>query len=131
MKKRILSWALVLCMVLALLPGSAFAADVVASGECGAEGDNLTWTLDSDGVLTISGEGEMANYRDTLTPWWSPIGRIVAVVMETGVTSIGNSAFWRFSYLTSVTIPDSVTRIGEYAFDSCNSLTSITIPGSV
>ena len=131
MKKRILSWALVLCMVLALLPGAAFAADVVASGECGAEGDNLTWTLDSEGVLTISGEGEMANYWDTPTPWGSQRDTIVAVVMETGVTSIGNSAFLWCSNLTSVTIPDSVTRIGEHAFDSCDSLTSITIPGSV
>ena len=131
MKKRILSWALVLCMVLALLPGAAFAADVVASGECGAEGDNLTWTLDSDGVLTISGEGEMANYGDTPTPWGRQRDTIVAVVMETGVTSIGNSAFLWFSNLASVTIPDSVTRIGEYAFYSCDSLTSITIPDSV
>ncbi|MBQ2264926.1 MAG: hypothetical protein II341_05905, partial [Oscillospiraceae bacterium] len=49
----------------------AWAADevtIVASGECGAEGDNLTWTLDSEGLLTISGEGEMENFSGA--PWY-------------------------------------------------------------
>ena len=52
--------AVILCML--ILPANAYGADVVASGTCGAEGGNLTWTFDSDGVLTISGTGAMADY---------------------------------------------------------------------
>ena len=59
---RCLSLALALVFLLALLPGMASAADVVASGECGAQGNNLTWTLDGDGVLTISGLGNMIDF---------------------------------------------------------------------
>ena len=47
------------------------------------------------------------------------------------VTSIGNSAFYNCTGLTSVTIPNSVTSIGNYAFQGCSSLTSVTIPNSV
>lgn len=65
MKTRFISMLLCIVMVLGLLPGQAFAADIVASGYCGGEGDgtNLTWTLDSDGVMTISGTGLMADYN--------------------------------------------------------------------
>ena len=59
MKRKIFSIILAACMVLSLLPGTAGAAEVVDSGNCG---DNLTWTLDREGTLTISGMGEMANY---------------------------------------------------------------------
>ncbi len=58
MKKRLLSFVLAVLMIASLLPATALAADIVDSrGTCGAEGDgsNLTWTLDSKGVLTISG----------------------------------------------------------------------------
>ena len=58
MKKRILCLALVMVMIFTLLPMSAFAADVVASGTCG---EKLTWTLDSEGTLTISGTGAMTD----------------------------------------------------------------------
>ena len=56
MKKRIFSFVLAVLMIASLLPATALAADIVDSGTCGAEGDgsNLTWTLDSDGVLTIN-----------------------------------------------------------------------------
>ena len=60
MKKSILSIALVLCMVLALLPAGVSAAKIVDSGNCG---DNVKWTLDSDGLVTISGTGDIWDYQ--------------------------------------------------------------------
>ncbi|MBQ8897045.1 MAG: leucine-rich repeat domain-containing protein, partial [Clostridia bacterium] len=125
--KRTVSLALALAMVLSLFCVPAFAATTVASGTFGADGDNLTWVLDNEGTLTISGEGEMGN----TVPWQSDRNEIKSVVIEDGVTNIGFSAFEVCSSLTSITIPDSVTSIGGEAFYDCSSLTSITIPDSV
>ena len=131
MKKRWLSLLLVLCMVLSLAPVSVFAADTVASGTCGAQGANLTWNLDSDGLLTISGTGEMMDYRDTEIPWYDYKSTIQSVVIFSGVTSIGGNAFSYCTNLKSVDIPDGVTSIEFYAFCNCTSLTSIVIPDGV
>ena len=60
MKKKLLSAALVLCLLLTLLPMAAFAADDVQTGTCG---DGLTWTLDTAGTLTVSGSGEISDYE--------------------------------------------------------------------
>ena len=100
---------------------------VPTSGTCG---ENLTWKIE-DGVLTISGTGAMMDYswcQDPAAPWAA--AKIKSVVIESGVTSIGNSAFYGFS-LTSITIPDSVTSIGDSAFRGCTGLTSVTIPDGV
>ena len=132
MRKRLLSFVLAVLMIASLLPATALAADIVDSGTCGAEGDgsNLTWTLDSEGVLTISGSGDMRDY-DYSSPWYENGNQIQSVFMANGVTSIGNFAFNECTSLTSMTIPDSVTSIGNGAFKGCTSLTSVTIPGSV
>ena len=100
-------------------------ASAVESGTCG---DNLTWTLDG-GVLVISGTGAMTLYSSSQSTWAA--AKIRSVVIESGVTSIGYSAFSRCSNLTSVEIPDSVTSIGDYAFSDCSSLASIAIPNSI
>lgn len=108
----------------------------IASGSCG---DNLTWNLTEDRTLIISGSGGIKDYSSyyqdganrTNAPWGTYWKEITAVVIESGVTSIGNCAFSGCSSLTSVMIPDSVTRIGDKAFESCDSLTSVTIPKSV
>ena len=94
--------------------------------------DNLTWTLDADGTLNISGMGAMKDYGydSNRNPVYKN-SNVKKVVIEDGVTSIGESAFFYCSSLTSITIPDSVTSIGDYAFFNCSSLTSITIPDSV
>ena len=95
--------------------------------------DNLTWKLYEDGTLNISGTGAMKNYTD-YSSRQSPVfdnDIIKNVVIEDGVTSIGNSAFESCGGLTSVTIPDSVTSIGNFAFSGCEGLTNITIPNSV
>ena len=134
MKKRLLSFVLAVLMIASLLPATALAADIVDSGTCGAEGDgsNLTWTLDSEGVLTISGSGDMYDYYyDNNSPWHENGNQIRSVFMANGVTSIGEYAFYWCESLTSVTIPDSVTSIGDNAFYDCTSLTSVTIPDSV
>ena len=125
MRKRLLSFVLAVLMIASLLPATALAANIVDSGTCGAE---VTWTLDSDGVLTISGSGYMCDYGSSGAPWH---GRVKSAVIAEGVTSIGWCAFYDCASLTSVTIPDSVTRIGSYAFYDCRSLTSVTIPDSV
>ena len=129
MKKRILALLLgvfLLCTFFVQALPIASAAEVTDSGNCG---ENLTWTLDTDGLLTISGTGEMKNYINA--PWNGLVDKINCVVIRNGVTSIGDSAFFDCTGLTSITIPDSVTSIGDSAFHGCSGLTSITIPDSV
>ena len=107
---------------------------IIASGTCGAKGDNLTWTLTCDSVLTISGTGAMADYSSEQipqTPWNSYLSEIKSVVIEEGATNIGRWAFGNCTSLTSVEIPNSVTSIGNKAFCNCSGLTSVTIPNSV
>ena len=96
-------------------------------GKCG---DNLTWDL-TDGVLTISGSGDMAHCEwEGDVPWYSYHESITSVIIEDGVTSIGYLAFYNCTGLTSVTIGNSVTIIGDGAFYGCSGLTSIEIPNS-
>ena len=123
MKKKLLGLILALLMVFSLLPASAFAANVVQSGTCG---DNLTWTLDDAGVLTITGTGEM-----TGAPWESYKDSIKSVVIGDGVTRICDDAFREYSEMTEIIIPNSVTQIGSYAFLGCSGLKGISLPGSV
>ena len=134
MKKRVLSLILALAMLCALLPQAALTASAATySGSCGAAGDNLTWSFDTEtGLLTISGSGAMADYTySNSAPWYDYRKAITAVSLPEGLTSIGSRAFSYCSALTSVTIPDSVTFIGESAFYNCYALTSVTIPDSV
>ena len=106
-----------------------FKDNIYDSGSCG---ENVTWTLTADGTLTISGTGAMTDYTyDSRSPWYSCRTYIKRVVMQQGVTSIGDHAFWDCSGLTSVTIPDGVTSIGDSAFSGCVALTSVTIPEGV
>ena len=128
--RRLVALALTLCM-LAALTAEIFAADIVDSGHCGGEGDgkNLTWTLDSEGTLTIYGNGKMADYEYHGGPWAST--KVKSVSIKSGVTCIGDYAFYNCTNLTGVTLPNSVTSIGKGAFSYCSSLASITIPSSV
>ena len=105
-----------------------FEGSIVASGECG---DNATWTLDDAGLLTISGTGAIKNYSLSDTRWGGNELAVKQVVIEPGITAIGDCAFKTCKSLTSITIPEGVTRIGEFALYQCHSLTSITIPEGV
>ena len=145
MKKRLISLLVALCMAVTLLPVSAITAwaedpDPPKSGNCGATGDGsgVTWQLteNTDGsstyTLTISGSGAMEDYPfGSYQPWFSFQKQITSVVISSGVTSIGNSAFASFYKLTHVDIADSVISIGASAFFLCSSLTNITIPQRV
>ena len=129
MRKRILSLLLAIIMTISL--GVVAFADeaIVASGNCGANDDKLTWTLTSNGTLTISGEGEMKDYADG--EWEDRKSEIKKIVIESGVTEIGCSAFTDCTSLTDVVIPDSVTYIDNGAFLRCTNLSEISLPDSV
>jgi len=105
------------------------ALGVILSGTCG---DHLTWTLDAEGVLTISGTGRMADYnfihmQDNLSPWCLN-SNINKVIIEEGVTSIGDNAFPRCESMLDIKMPDSLESIGENAFFECRSLLCINVP---
>ena len=130
MRKRLLSFVLAVLMIASLLPATALAADVVKSGTCGAEGDgsNLTWTLDSEGLLTISGTGRMRDYKGNgNVPWCDYSYNVKSVLILSGVTYIGDFAFSVLNHLMSVVISDSVASIGHQCFFSCDSLTGIWV----
>ncbi|MCR5615236.1 MAG: leucine-rich repeat protein [Saccharofermentans sp.] len=127
---KIAAVMLSVAFILALFPGMKIgAAEIVSSGTCG---DNVSWTLDDEGKLVISGTGPMNDYNS----WWptSPFDSnsdIKDVVFEEGVTSIGTYMFRCCSGIQSVSIPGTVTSIGTYAFYGCSKLKEITIPDGV
>lgn len=132
MKKRVLSLMLVLLMTLTLIPLESLAEAAAAPGTCGSKGDNLTWALDEkNGVLTISGQGDMADYSEDIAPWDDKRESLTSVIIKQGVTGIGAGAFCFCTALSSVTLPDGLKRIGDGAFGGCESLTEIAIPTSV
>lgn len=157
--KKVLSLTLMLVLVLGMLPMSAFAENDdrkysgftdlptvasttitispdstddtgdtnVTSGTCG---DNLTWTLDN-GTLTISGTGPMRYNQSVFSaPWYGQHETITSVVIDNGVTSIGNWIFFDCTNLTSVTIPNSVTRIDRAAFYNCSAIKDVYFTGT-
>ena len=108
----------------------------VASGTCGKETpEDVTWRLEGEAGhygLFISGTGEMADYIYLNTrPWHNYSENIKTIVIENGVTSIGECAFCECNGLTSISIPASVTSIGAEAFNGCSKLTTVSIPASV
>ncbi len=118
--------AIILLTALGVLMVSLCLAEAV-SGTCGT---GVTWTY-SDGTLTISGEGEMANYTKNKVPWANYRETIQTVIVNQGVTAIGNHAFNSCFSLTAVTLPEGLTRIGAQAFFSCTSLSSISLPDAL
>ena len=100
----------------------------VAGGKCG---DDLSWTLDSAGTLTISGTGSMWSWAGTTGTWSSYKSDIKTLVIEEGATTLASNAFFSCDSITEVNIPDSVTTLGERAFWFCDALTSVTIGSGV
>ena len=98
-------------------------------GDCGA---NANYSFNgSTNVLTISGTGAMSNYTAGTQPWYSYKNQITSIVVENGITAIGNLAFNSLANLASVSLPSSLTAIGQSAFGYCTSLASIAIPANV
>lgn len=127
MTKKITSMVLALIMILSVMAVGIVnvSAAIVDSGTCG---DNVTWVLDDNGVLTISGSGEMRNFM-----YASPfdVNRVKEVIIEDGVTYIGAWSFMRCKNLSVVHFPNSLVNIGMDAFCECKNLSSIYIPDSV
>ena len=96
----------------------------------GACGENLTWRLTREGVLTISGEGAMDNFNDEAAPWSEYAALITVVVIEDGVTSIGDNSFAACEKLVEVKISETVIEIGDGAFSGCDTLETVTYSGS-
>ena len=121
--------ALVLCCALALLPNVAvLAEEPETAGECG---EALTWKLDENGVLTVSGSGKMTDYKLGAAPWSALLASVKSIVLEEGVESVGNYAFASCNQAESLTLPASLTAIGSRAFRTCSALKEIVIPDGV
>ena len=104
--------------------------NIFMDGECG---DDLTWTLDGDGLLTISGSGEMDDYTaDSLAPWMAYKDFITEIAFDPDITHIGDYAFYGCQRLSTLALPESLTEIGCYAFAWCTGLTGeLVIPDRV
>ena len=136
MKSLINRWSIVLTIVALAIFCSVKtnAATMVDSGSCG---DDVSWELDDEGTLTISGTGAIANYSVTSkAPWYEKYvqpyleeeqGEIIKVVIAEGVTGIGDYAFYNFQHAVSIDIPESAIQIGEHSFSHCETLQDITI----
>ncbi len=98
----------------------------IAFAEHSGKWGNLDWSLNDDGILRISGNGEMDEfeYNDA---WMTNQDEIISVYIEDGVTSISSSAFAYCEQLTEIIIPASIKYIGDGAFDQCVNLTGIIV----
>jgi len=117
---------LLLAAAFMLLTAHAWAQTPIA-------GSNLTWKLEG-GILTISGTGAMPDFdvnEDINPPWYANRNSVTAIVVENGVTSIGDWAFFNCTNVISAQIPTGVKSMGFIAFGYCYKLKDITIPGSV
>ncbi|MFQ9056485.1 MAG: leucine-rich repeat protein [Faecalibacterium sp.] len=155
MKKRFVSLLLAISMILSLMPVSAVTAfaesenggevTTVDSGYCGADdgGENLRWTLDNNGVLTITGSGAMKDYPryENQRPDWylNHKDSIRSVVLDNKITHIGDYAFDGCTSIKSVrytgytgnagvALPESVTTIGVHAFSDTGVTGTLKLP---
>ena len=138
MKKRVCLLVALLAIVIMGFAMSVEAAEIIDQGYCGGEGDgtNLTWMLDSDGVLVIEGQGRMKDwvYEDIYyypLDWHKYKEVINTAIIRNGIISIGSCAFCDYDSLRSIDLPESLTSIGESAFTSCEGPSSIDLPESL
>ena len=103
-------------------------SNTLASGTCG---DNASWVLKNDFTLVISGTGKMEDYWSYEAPWHDYVQRIEHVIIEPGITNVGNHAFIDCRTLMSVSLPNSITHIGASSFHNCINISALEIPESV
>lgn len=131
MKKRIISLFLAVTFILTTVFSTAIIVKAATSGSCGT---NAKYTYDEAAkTLTISGSGATKNYLGVVlnrAPWYDYMSEITTVVVEEGITELGNLNFYQCTSLTSVTLPDSLTKIGS-SFRECTALRKIVIPDGV
>ena len=97
------------------------------NGISGSYSENIKWTLDADGVLTLSGEGEIPDLTES-APWSSRRADIQTIIVEDGITSIGKDVFIGLEDLTSVSLPKGIKSISDEAFYKCINLKTINFP---
>lgn len=100
-------------------------AGIISSGTCG---DNITWELTEEGELIIEGTGDMENYSPRQSPWFGNRTLIKKISMGSGITSVGEYAFYGLTELLSIDFSDDVKSIGMYAFCGCEKLIKIELP---
>ena len=108
--------------------------NVMKSGICGVAGDNVRWTLDDKGILTISGSGDALDYASVSDAPWALNDEtvecpIISIVIDTGVTNVGAYSFSGHS-CTDVRIADSVIKIGSNIFETWDSIQTIYYHGT-
>ncbi len=122
---RMLALLLAVLMLLTSLP-FAFAEGETPSDVCG---EHAKWSLSPEGVFTVSGSGEMTNYRKAEdVPWTSMREQIRSLVLSEGITSVGDKAFYGCSNLESASLPTTLKRIGEMSFNDCVAMEELTLP---
>ena len=121
MKKNLIKVTIILSMLLlTLIPLSVNAA---SSGTCG---DNVTWTLDDQGTLTISGTGAMGTYNsEVLVPWYKFRNSIKSVKVSDGITYIAFYSFYDCDNLTKVELGNDIKSIGHRAFSYCSKINEL------
>ena len=127
MKKKIVFLFVVIISVFMFVI-SASAKEVVDSGNCGAQGDNVTWVLYDNGELVISGAGEMKDYQYGSSSPFNKNNAIVKVTIGDGITKIGKYTFYECGSLSITNISNDISIIGERAFYNCDSITKIDLP---
>ena len=96
--------------------------------------ENIFFTLNRDGTLTISGTGAMPEYSSSnyygngIAPWRAWSEDITQIIVNKGVTEIGSCSFSGMAKVKKLTLPKGLTRIGGASFESCTALTALTIP---
>ena len=124
-------------MMTSSMPLATFAAEdqpvvisEIDSALSGSYSENITWTLDADGKLTLSGEGEIPD-RDGITPWFDQMVNIKTIVVGEGITKIGKGVFLGLESVTSASLPDGIKSIDDSAFEECVNLKNVNIPEGV
>ena len=109
----------------------ASGAEACSEDMQGTCGENLKWVITCDNELVITGTGAMDNFTSSTIPWKNYRSTITSVVLQEGITSIGDWAFYQCSKLTEITIPEGVTSMGYVALSGCQELPSVSLPSTL